>query len=128
MSLCILTVVGNLGRDPESRDVDGSTVTSFRLAHSTKIKGDEQTYWFGVDAWGKLGEVCAQYLEKGSQVAVSGQFRPREYTDKDGATRTSLDIRATDIHFVGKKGDNGGGSRSSGSSAARSDPDDDIPF
>lgn len=129
MSLCNLTVVGNLGGDPETREVGDSSVTSFSLAYNTKIKGESVTYWFRVSAWGKLGEVCDEYLHKGSQVAVAGQFHPREYKDNEGNPRTSLDIRATDVHFVGSRDDNGGGSRSSSSSGSGSSGgDDDIPF
>lgn len=99
MSFCKVQVAGNLGRDPETREVGESSVTSFSIAHNRKEKGDEVTDWFNVDAWGRLGEVCAEFLSKGSQVVVAGDLRPRSY-EKDGAPRTSLDIRATDVHFL----------------------------
>lgn len=123
MGVCTITVVGHLGRDPESREVGGTTVTSFSIAHNRKVKGEDHTDWFNVDAWGKLGELCERYLAKGRVVAVSGQLQPREY-EKDGNTRMALDIRAADIHFMGGATQQ----QDTPEGAVSDDDDDDIPF
>jgi single-strand DNA-binding protein len=101
MSICQITVVGNLGRDPETREAGSSTVCSFSIAYNRKSKGEEFTDWYNVDAWGKLGELCQKYLQKGSAVVVSGTLAQRAY-ESNGEKRTSLDIRASDVHFLSR--------------------------
>lgn len=127
MGVCTITVVGNLGRDPESKDAGSTTVCNFSVAHNRKAKGEEHTDWYSVDAWGKLGELCQEYLTKGRTVVVSGTLAQRAYETKDGEARVSLDIRANDVHFVGDRSS----SESSGAAEAAADEsgaDDDIPF
>ena len=76
-----IIVIGNLGRDPEMRYTpNGQSVTSFSVASNRKYttatgERREETEWFNVSAWGKLGETCNQYLTKGSQVYVEGRLR-----------------------------------------------------
>jgi single-strand DNA-binding protein len=131
MGVCQITVVGNLGRDPELREAGSSTVCSFSIAHNRKAKGDEFTDWYNVDAWGKLGELCEKYLAKGRTAVVTGTLAQRAYETKDGEERVSLDIRATDVHFIGSAGESsgsrGGNDASEGGTKAVED-DDDIPF
>ncbi len=104
----------------------------------------EQTTWFRVSAWGKLGETCAQYLRKGSSVYVEGSLTQREYTDREGAARTSLDVRASEMKMLDRRGDNAndGDAGSGGTTEREARPtyssrpptataasdDDDIPF
>jgi single-strand DNA-binding protein len=66
---------------------------------------EEHTLWFRVAAWGRQAEVAAEYLAKGRQVYVEGRLRLEEYTDRDGNPRTSLEVNASDIHFLGQRGD-----------------------
>ena len=134
-----IIVIGNIGRDPEMRyTASGQSVTSFSIASNyryTTAAGEqrEETEWFNVSAWGRLSETCNQYLTKGQQVYVEGRFRSRTYQGNDGQTRVSNDITLTDMHMLGRRGDNmgeGGGSNSpSGSSsgmAGGNDPYDDV--
>ena len=147
-----ITLIGNLGRDPESRFLpDGTPVASFSVATTERWKDrsgqpQERTTWFRVSAFGKLAETCNQYLRKGSYVYIEGPLTQREYTDRDGNARTSLDVRAREMRMLDKAGENrgdfggggGGDYRSQGSAPAprQSAPSgfddtnnmDDIPF
>ena len=109
-----ITVIGNLGRDPEMRYTpSGQTVTSFSVASSRRYTTNgeqrEETEWFNVSAWGRLAETCNQYLTKGQQVYVEGRLRSRTYQANDGQTRFSNDIFLTDVQFLGNRGGGGGG-------------------
>lgn len=102
-------LVGRLGNDPETRQVGDTSVTSFSLATSKswKDKGgekNEKTEWHRINAWGKLGEICAQYLAKGRQCYVEGEINYRKYENKEGVTQYSTDIRANDVKFLGGSG------------------------
>lgn len=96
-----ITLVGRLGRDPESRTYEDNPVCSMAVAVNRKAKGEEVTDWFNVTAWGKLAELCGKYLSKGREVVVVGGFEPRFY-EKDGEKRISLDVRANEIQFLGE--------------------------
>lgn len=113
MSYQNLTLVGNLGADPEMRYLpDGTPVTNFSLAVNRKwnnadgSKGEETT-WFRVSAWRRQAEVAAQYLSKGRQVMVVGTLTPddnggpRVWTAQDGTARASFEVRANRIIFLG---------------------------
>lgn len=114
----IITIVGRVGRDPETRQTDsGKTVTNFSVADNRRYTaGDgeqrEETTWFRVSAWGKLGEICGQYLSRGREVAVVGRVRPdesgnpRTWTGQDGKVRASFEVTAQSVQFLGGK--NGG--------------------
>lgn len=138
-------LVGNLGRDPELRYTqNGQAVVNFTLATSenwTDKSGEkvERTEWHRVVVWGKLGELCAQYLSKGRTVYVEGRIQTREWEDKDGNKRHTTEINAQTVQFLGgPRGEGGTGPSSPGASAsggsqagADSDvpsPGDDIPF
>ena len=141
-----ITVIGHLGRDPEMRYTpNGQAVTSFSVASSrryTTSAGEqkEETEWFNVSAWGKLGETCNQYLTKGQQVYIEGRMSSRTYEGRDGTTRVSIDVFLNDVQFLGRGGDGGGdGAPDSapfeagvGAMADESpmdnDPVDDLPF
>jgi len=104
-----ITIVGYLGRDPESRFLpDGNAVCNFSVATTEKRKGrggtEEATTWFRINCWGKLAEICQQYLSKGKQVYVDGRLSQAEYTDKDGNKRTTLEVRADSVNFLGSDG------------------------
>lgn len=123
-----ITVVGNLGRDPETKTTDdGLTITSFSVATSKKQKNkDEVTTWFRVTLFGKNADNAGKYLSKGSKVAVVGELSARQYTTKAGAQGTSLEIAANSVTFLDPKGE----SNAMGASAGGGGPivDDDIPF
>ena len=108
-----ITVVGNLGRDPEMRYLpSGDPVTDFSVATSERWRTrdgqqQEQTTWFRVSAFGKLAETCNQFLHKGSYVYVEGTLSQRDWTDRDGNTRTSLEVRARDMRMLDKRGEGG---------------------
>jgi single-strand DNA-binding protein len=119
-----IIVIGNLGRDPEMRYTpSGQAVTSFSVASSRRYRtGDgeqrEETEWFNVSAFGRLSEICNQYLTRGQQVYVEGRLRGRSYTDRDGQPRYSLEITATEMQMLGRRGENeygGGGEGDRGS-------------
>jgi single-strand DNA-binding protein len=99
-------LVGNLGKDPESRQTQsGHTLTRFGLATSERWSNregerQERTTWHNVKAWGKLGEICASYLRKGSKVYVEGKLQTRE----DDQGRKFTDIVADEIVFLEAKG------------------------
>ena len=102
-----ITLIGHLGADPELRHTqDGTPVTSFRVATNRRWRAQdgtaqEETVWFGVSAWERQAELCNQYLAKGQRVLVVGEIRePRIYTDREGNTRASLDVRARNVRFL----------------------------
>ena len=138
-----ITVIGHLGRDPEMRYTpNGQAVTSFSVASSRRYttsggEQKEETEWFNVSAWGKLGETCNQYLTKGQQVYIEGRMSSRTYEGRDGQTRVSIDVFLNDVQFLGRSGDGGGAPASelyeSGVGAmaedgSDNDPVDDLPF
>lgn len=100
-------IIGNLGRDPEVRYApSGDAITSLSVATTEKWKdkqGDmqEQTEWHRISFFGKLAEVCGQYLSKGSQVYVEGKLQTRKYTDKDGVEKYSTEIRGDRMQMLG---------------------------
>jgi single-strand DNA-binding protein len=97
-----ITLIGRVGQDPTSREVGDAEVCNFSVAAGRKVKGEDVTDWFNVSAWGKTGQLCQEHLAKGSQVAVIGGLEPRTY-EKDGVKQTSLDVRASEVHFIGQK-------------------------
>ena len=123
-----ITIIGNLGRDPETRYLsDGTPVTSFSVATTqrwTDSSGQrqERTVWFRVSAWRRLTEVCNEYLNKGRQVFVEGELRePRPYQGSDGEWRASLDVTARTVQFLGQRGE-------AQTPATPADDTDEIPF
>ena len=116
MSFNKVILVGNLGRDPELRYMqNGDPVCSFSVATSERKKdrttGENQeiTTWFRVSLFGRQAETASQYLTKGKSVYIEGRLRLGEWTDKDGKVRTTLEVRATDMQFIGSRGEDGGG-------------------
>jgi single-strand DNA-binding protein len=112
-------LVGNLGRDPETRyapsgdaicNVSIATTDRWRDRASGEMK--EQTEWHRVSFFGKLAEIAGQYLKKGSQVYVEGSLRTRKWTDKDGVEKYSTEVRADAMQMLGsREGMGSGGGR-----------------
>jgi single-strand DNA-binding protein len=144
MSFNKITLVGNLGRDPELRYTpQGTPVCSFTMATNERRRdksGESQdlTTWFRVTLWGRQAEAASQYLTKGRPVYIEGRLRVEEWTDRDGKPRHTLEVHATDMQFIGGRG--GGEDVPSSSRAEGPGPsggpgghdetitDDDIPF
>ena len=134
-SYCKLFVIGYVARDPEMRYLpSGDPVTDFSLPVSERRRdGTETTTWFRINAFGKLAETCKEYLHKGSYVYVEGALSQREWTDRDGNTRASLDVRAREMRMLDRRGDAGDSGAEPGLSIAPPQADDetnmdDIPF
>ena len=107
-SLNKVILIGNVGSDPEMRYTpSGKPVTSFRMATSRRYttsggETKEETDWFRVSVWGKQAEVCNQFVTKGRQVYVEGRLHARSWEGQDGQVRTSLEVTANQVLFLGK--------------------------
>lgn len=121
-------LVGNLGKDPEVRHLEGgNSVANFTLATNEYYKDKqgarvERTEWHNISAWRGLAELAEKYLKKGSQVYVEGKLRTRQYQDKDQQTRYITEIIAEEISLLGGRpgGSNGNGGGGNGNNASGS--------
>lgn len=139
--------IGRLGKNPETRyAASGDAICGFSIAVGSQWKNkqgekQESTEWVNVTTFGKLAEICSQYLIKGSKVYISGKMKTEKYQAKDGTDKYSTKIIADNMQMLGSKQDGGGNS----APAAQSKPagsttslpgtgqgfdnfDDDIPF
>ena len=102
-----VTIIGNLTKAPDMRQTtSGKNVCSLTIAVNRRYKdaqGNATADFFSVQAWGKLPELCARYLDKGSKVFISGELRNRSYETKDGSKRTVTEIIANEIEFLSPK-------------------------
>ena len=143
-------LIGHLGADPETRAMpSGMQVANLRLATTESWKDkqsgeqQERTEWHNVALFGRLGEIAAEYLRKGSQVFIEGKLRTRKWQDKQGNDRFTTEIIADNMQMLGGRGGGamGGGERGAAAAPARDefdqspapaggkeDFDDDIPF
>lgn len=102
-----IQIIGHLGKDPESRFTPtGQKVTNFSVAtthaYTKENEKVKETTWFRVETWGKLAEVCSDWLKKGSLVEVEGRIKPiRIYTKQDGTADAQLEIVAASVLFLG---------------------------
>jgi single-strand DNA-binding protein len=121
-----IQIIGNLGRDPETRFTPkGARVCQFSVAVSERWRTPEgetreRTDWFNVEAWGKLGEICQEYLTKGQLVYVEGQLHTDHY-EKGGEKRTFTKITASSMQMLGRKAEEE-------SELSAPPPDDEFPF
>ena len=139
-------VCGNLGRDPEMRYLpNGDAVANFSVAVTEKFKSKdgeakETTTWYRINAFGKLAEICGQYLKKGASVLIDGKMQMRKY-EKDGIERESWELRADSMQMLSGKSEQSGGDSAGTHSQPRqtqkpadrpapsmADLDDSIPF
>jgi single-strand DNA-binding protein len=111
MSFNKITIVGYLGRDPELRYTpQGTALCKMSIATTERRKNsagemEEHTTWFRVTAWGRQAELANEYLAKGRQVYVEGRLRLEEYSDREGQKRFSAEVSATEIQFLGHRGE-----------------------
>jgi single-strand DNA-binding protein len=104
-------LVGNLGADPEVRYLNtGMAVANFRMATTQNVKNREgerqaRTEWHRVVAFGRLAEICGEYLNKGKQVYIEGRLQTRSWDDRDGNKRWTTEIIATNMQMLGSPGD-----------------------
>ena len=108
-------IIGHLGRDPEIRYLpSGEAVANFSVATTEKWKDKatgemkEATEWHRITTFGRLAEVCGEWLRQGSQVFVQGKITTKKYTDKDGIERYSTEIRANEMRMLGGRKDGDG--------------------
>lgn len=129
----IMSVTGHLADDPTINEIGDSKVTNFRIGHNrrAKVEGEwtDKTDWYSVAVWGSQSEACERYLAKGRKVTVEGRLEPREYEDKDGNKRVSLDVRAYNVEFHGGGNDEKSDAREpAATGGGQSAPDDDKPL
>ena len=141
-------LIGNLGADPDLRHTpSGTAVSNLRLA-TTEVfstregEKNKRTEWHRVVAFGRLAEICNQYLKKGRQVYIEGRLQTREWEDKNGDKRYTTEIVATNMTMLGGRGEGGGGYAADDAAqpeapaevadapapAGAADEDSDLPF
>lgn len=140
-------IVGNLGRDPEMRatqsgtQVANFTVATSRVYNDASGQRQEETEWHKIVAFGRLAEICGQYLHKGKQVYIEGRIQTRSWDDKEtGQKKYMTEIVANEMQMLGRAGEGGGGGGDFGGGKAMAQPaggpapagapseDDDLPF
>lgn len=101
-----IIIIGNVTNQPELKGTQsGNKVCSFGVAVNERRGGEDNTTFFRVSAWNKLGETCVTYLQKGKKVMVMGSVSGRGYTKSDGSVGVSLDINAQDVEFLSPRED-----------------------
>tara|TARA_R110001592_G_scaffold36893_1_gene123603 strand:+ start:4319 stop:4753 length:435 start_codon:yes stop_codon:yes gene_type:complete len=136
-------LVGNLGKDPEVRYLEGgSAVANFPIATSEtykdKTSGEKKTIteWHNIVVWRRLAEIAEKYLKKGNQVYIEGKLRTRQWQDKDGNNRYTTEIVGDNMQMLGGKKDESSSSSSNTDTPQQSEPPidksndiaDDLPF
>lgn len=130
-------LIGNLGRDAEMKySQQGSPLLEFSIAvnealRGRTVSGNEKTDWYRVTLWGKQAETLKTYLLKGKQVFVDGRLRIRDYVDREGKNRYSLEVTADNVQLLGGRVDQAGGLEGEASQVPGTDEqiqDGDIPF
>jgi len=131
-------LIGRLGKDPEVRYTpDGAMVTNFNLATDEQWKDKngekvQKTEWHRIVTFGKLAEICGNYLVKGKLIFVEGRIQTRSWEDKEGVKRFTTEIIANNMQMLDSKGQNKADESSSDSISSNpvssSTPMDDVPF
>lgn len=135
-------LLGNLGGDPEVRQVGETKVANFNIATSESYNDKQgnkvdKTEWHRIELWGGLAGIAEQYLRKGNSVYVEGKISTEEYTDKDGIARRSIKIRGTSMTLIGGGNKNESGAQqpetprvnsSADLPSSTGSTDDDLPF
>ena len=136
-------LIGNLGSDPTVRYTpQGTAVANVNIATSERFTNksgekEERTEWHRIVAWGKLAEICQQYLKKGKQVYIEGRLQTRQWEDQQGQKRSTTEVVANNMTMLGRAGEGGGGSdfapqdfpaEPAPQAAGSTSTDDDLPF
>lgn len=136
-------LIGNLGADPEIRYTQaGTQVATFSVATTERWKGQdgqmqENTEWHRIVAWGRLAEICGEYLNKGSKVYIEGRIQTRKWQDQNGNDKYTTEIVAKEMKMLSPRGGESGGGGYSASSSQESFPEpppgyggtgEDVPF
>ena len=126
--------IGNLGKDPDMRyTASGEAICNFSIACSEtwkdKATGEkkELTEWVRISFFGKIAEICGQYLKKGSQVYIEGSLRTRKWTDKEGQERYTTEIRGDEMKMLGSRQGMGAPAGGGGGGGYDSEPTDYAP-
>ena len=130
------SLIGRLGGDPEIRYTQsGTAVANFTMATNERWKDQqgqpqESTEWHRIVAFGRLGEICGEYLAKGSLVYIEGRIQTRQWEDKDGNKRFTTEIVAREMKMLDSKGSSSGGGGGSYQEPPMPEPrpGDDVPF
>jgi len=130
MSLNKVLIIGNLGSDPDVRYLpSGKPATSFRIATNRqyKIEGElrKEVEWFSIVAFGRLAEICAEYLRKGKPVFIEGRMKTRNWTDANGAVHYRTEVIAEGMRLIGGRTNDGNRNTQS---EVPPEPDPDEPF
>jgi len=146
MSVNKVILLGRLGQNPEVRNTpSGASVANFSLATNETWmdkngQKQERTEWHRIVVWGKLADLCGQYLSKGRQAYVEGRLQTRQWQDKDGQTKYTTEVQAQTVQFLGGTtgagagqgaGQGGNYAEPAGMEMGRAEPsftEDDIPF
>jgi len=135
-----LQISGHLGSDPELRYTGSGTAVANMSVATNAPMGEDETEWHNVTCWGDLAEIVSDYLEKGRRVYVEGPVQTRQWEDSDGNTRSTTELHADEVIFLGSDGgassrsESGGGQPQKEPAGAAEDdqetfePDDDLPF
>jgi len=119
-------LVGNLARDPETRTAGDSKVTRLVVAVNDPYLKDKVSF-IDAEAWGKLGEICEKYLEKGRKVLVDGRL-VQDIWEKDGKSQSKIYVKADNVQFIGGRNENPQDSSKEESNSSSENYDDDVPF
>lgn len=127
-------IIGNLGKEPELRYTpSGRPVTTFSVAVSRSWKSSNgehrsETEWFKIVAWGKLAEICKEYLHKGQQVYIEGRLQTRQWEDKEGQQRTTVELIANEMTMLGERRDKAPAEESAAEYTPPDLDEDEFPF
>jgi len=127
MSLNKILLIGHLGSDPDMRYLpSGKPAASFRIATNRRYKVEgqlrEEVEWFSIVAFGRLAEICSEYLKKGKPVFIEGRMKTRNWTDANGAVHYRTEVIAETMQLMGSKSNDGGRTPS------EEPPEHDEPF
>lgn len=130
----LVILIGNLGAEPELRYTNGGTaVASLSIATTERWKDaagktQESTEWHRIVAWGKLAEICNQYLHKGSRVYIEGKLQTRKWQDQSGGDRYTTEIVAREMKMLDGKKDGGQQQENWNPQPQRMVPEEPVPF
>ncbi len=128
MSVNKVILVGNVGRDPETRYLEGGTaVCSFPLATSETYRNRDgeritNTEWHNIVLWRGLAEIAEKYVKKGSQLYIEGRIRTRSWDDRDGNKRYTTEVVGDNMQMLGKRSDETGAQEEAGTATATQTP------